>query len=220
MFARQNRGFGALLFILAATATGCSETAGSGVRATESRSIGAFEQIDASGVDVRVVVDPGAATDKLEVVGDDNLVPLVRTRVDGSRLVVDVTDYDIDPSAGLVVILRTARLTRIHADRSARVDVRLTATGTLLVDAESSASVTAHGKVDRLEAELTGSASLLAQDLVARDVKLEATGSATAHVCVTGTLDADLSGGSRASYSCDPVNVERDVAGGAHLDAR
>jgi hypothetical protein len=195
MFARQNRGFGALLFILAATATGCSETAGSGVRATESRSIGAFEQIDASGVDVRVVVDPGAATDKLEVVGDDNLVPLVRTRVDGSRLVVDVTDY-------------------------ARVDVRLTATGTLLVDAESSASVTAHGKVDRLEAELTGSASLLAQDLVARDVKLEATGSATAHVCVTGTLDADLSGGSRASYSCDPVNVERDVAGGAHLDAR
>jgi hypothetical protein len=200
---------------------GCSVTHGSGVVTTEQRAAASFEEIETRQVNVRVVVDPTATTKSLEVTGDDNLVPMVRTRNDGNRLVIDLNKgEDIDPHAGLTVIVRTPKLTYIKAEQRAHVDATLDGPGTLKLDANSESSITGHGKVARLNVNVTGSAKIRARDLVAKDVDLEASGSSDAEVCATDSLVADIGGNADASYYCSPKHVERDVGGGGSLEKK
>ncbi|HVY49735.1 MAG TPA: DUF2807 domain-containing protein, partial [Minicystis sp.] len=61
-------------------------TVGSGHAKTETRSVAAFHAVDLSGsLEAEVKV---GAPQKVEITGDDNLVPLVTTSVEGGKLSV------------------------------------------------------------------------------------------------------------------------------------
>ncbi len=215
-----SRSFKVLVLGLVLGLAGCSVTEGSGVRSEESRKISPFEEIEASGeVTTRIIVDENAPEGgDLKITGDDNLVPKVSTRTEGNKLVVDLGDHDVDPKLKLEVTVRTRRLGKIHAQRSAEVDITTNARALLDIRAETSAKVIGHGTIDRIDAELSSSAKLWAKDLRARDVKLEAGGSSKAEVCVTGHLEVDLGGSSEADYYCSPSSVDREIGRGSELE--
>jgi hypothetical protein len=207
--------------VFATLAMGCSTTPGSGIPGSETRMVAPFDEVDTNQVNMRIVVDPTSTAGKLELSGDDNLVRRVRTRVEGHRLEIEVdAEGDIEPRVGLEVIVTVPTLTFIHADASARVDVTTNNEGKLVIEATGGARVTGHGKVGLMEVDITGGADLRARELVARDVNIDASGGATATVCATQTLDADLNGAADVSYYCDPYHVEREVGGNSHLHSR
>ncbi len=194
-----SRSFKVLVLGLVLGLAGCSVTEGSGVRSEESRKISPFEEIEASGeVTTRIIVDENAPEGgDLKITGDDNLVPKVSTRTEGNKLVVDLGDHDVDPKLKLEVTVRTRRLGKIHAQRSAEVDITTNARALLDIRARETRS---------------------AKDLRARDVKLEAGGSSKAEVCVTGHLEVDLGGSSEADYYCSPSSVDREIGRGSELE--
>src|SRR5690242_9802374 len=83
-----------LLLVGALTVTGCGHmmghlfqgVQGSGTVKTESRHIGAFTKIRAEGsMDIEAKVGPAS---DLKITADDNIVPLIKTRIDGDTLVI------------------------------------------------------------------------------------------------------------------------------------
>jgi hypothetical protein len=192
-------------------ATGCSSTPGSGIHRSETRSVAKFDEIDLTTVDAQIVVDESAPGDKIEITGDDNLVPLVRIAVDGRRLVVKVDD-EIDRRLPLSLVIRAPRITRLDAV-SSDVSLEVKADTLLTVNAAGDSHLTVRGSVARLDANLAGKASLEARELSARDVEIDAAGSSSASVCATANLDADVAGESDVRYYCNPVHVDRDVDG-------
>jgi hypothetical protein len=218
MFARWAKAMAVVTGMTFATlAMGCSDVDGSGIRAEDKRTVPAFHEIETHQVSLSVVVDPNAPEGELLLSGDSNLIGLVRTRVEGGRLVID-TDEGVDPRVELKIVLKTKRLNYLSAAKEADVDVTMNVAGPLTIEATSTARITARGSVDRLDAEITGSAQLIARELRAHDVKLEATGSSTASVCATWYLDVDVSGNSDASYYCDPRHVDKDVSDNSDLN--
>jgi len=189
-------------------AMGCSVVEGNGVRRADVRAIPAADELEIRAVDARVVVDADFRGSVVEVHGDGNLVPLVRTRMEGHRLVVD-TEEDVSPRVPLEIILRTGSLRAIDATGGAKIDVSIDAGSMLAIEASGGARIVGHGNVDRLEADLAGGATLDTRDLVARDVDLDVAGGANASVCATGVLDVDVAGGANASYVCSPHTIRR-----------
>jgi Putative auto-transporter adhesin, head GIN domain len=87
--------------LLGLSLTGCS-LRGSGTAMTDSREVEAFESIEIGGAfELIVHVDP-AAVQRVEVSGDDNIVPKVTTKVSGGELDVQI-DGMVRPKLDLKV---------------------------------------------------------------------------------------------------------------------
>jgi hypothetical protein len=220
---RQFTMFGKTLvgILVAALALGCvtTKTAGDGVPAHAERTVAPFREVETQGIDARIVVDPASPGDVIAVDGDSNLVSLVRTHVDDGRLIIELDDDDreVAPRVPLKVVVHTPRLTEVHAERGAHVDITLNTKAPLLIGAGSNAGIVARGEVSKLDIELEGSSDIQARGLLAHDVHLEANGSSRADVCATWRLDATASGGSSVNYYCRPTDVDDDASGSAHI---
>jgi hypothetical protein len=80
----------ALLLALSSAACLTRTVDGSGRPTTELRDVGAFDSVAVSDTLHAVITLAPDAPQLFEVSGDDDLVPLVRTRVVGSQLVLDL----------------------------------------------------------------------------------------------------------------------------------
>jgi len=211
---------GALMFTVG---VGCSgaETGGSGVATSTTRVASrSFHEIEMKQVGAKIVLDPQATGTEILIQGDSNFVPLVRTRVDGDgKLVVDLEDNDIRPSVPLEIVVRVPRLTKVRAESNAVVDIDSTRVpnAPLKLEGWSESRITARGTASDVEIDLAGEAEVDARNLVANNVEVDAAGSATAYVCVTGKLDVDLAGSARTMYTCHPRDIDKDLAGSSQL---
>src|SRR5215471_8038919 len=89
---------------------GCSWTGvpGSGNAKTEPRSVPAFTAVDIAGpIDADIANGPEP---RVEITGDDNIVPLITTDVHGDRLQIG-TRKNIRPSVHLIAKITVPRLT-------------------------------------------------------------------------------------------------------------
>ena len=93
------RWIAASALVACALATGCTGVPGSGKAASDKREVGEFNEIDVSGVIQLEVVAHKARS--VELSGDDNLLPLVRTELQGKRLVID-SKQELRPKLDLV----------------------------------------------------------------------------------------------------------------------
>lgn len=133
-----------LAFLLAALPpVACTGVKGSGIEATKTRSVPAFAGVRAGNtVEVSVTVG-GPQT--VTVVADDNLVPLVRTRVRDGMLVIDATsNYRPTVHRPRVAITMPA-LGTIEASGSAAVDATGVTGAELRVGTSGGAQRTALG---------------------------------------------------------------------------
>src|ERR1051325_6249744 len=89
---------------------GFSGVAGSGTPKTELRPVTGFTAITVSGA---IAVDIGTAGEpRVEIAGDDNLVPLITTEVTGSRLVIR-NQKEIRPKVPLVIRIAAPQITEL-----------------------------------------------------------------------------------------------------------
>jgi hypothetical protein len=214
--------FGVLALV---TTTGCcaNETGGSGVSASRTETLAmAVHEIETKQVGAHIILDPKATGTEIVIHGDTNLVSLVRTRVNDGKLLVDVGDDDsVRPNLPLEIVIRMPRLTSVHAEQSADVDidVGLVPNAPLQLEAWSASRIVARGVASNVEIDLQGSSEVDARDLIANDVEVDANGASTAYVCARGTLDVSLNGASQTMYSraCRPRDIDKDVSGSSQL---
>ncbi|MFQ5411093.1 MAG: head GIN domain-containing protein [Phycisphaerae bacterium] len=189
---------------------GCSPTgvAGSGVERSETRRLEPFDtvQLECAGIIDIVIGRPQA----MKITCDDNLLPLIETRVREGRLF-------IRPSR----IIRDYRLTiEITAEDIKRLELHgagvLKLTGVdnerLELALSGAAKATISGRTRRFEPTLSGIGSLRAGALTAREVDVRMSGIGSADVHALEKLDVTISGSGSVSYRGEP-EISKNISG-------
>jgi len=184
------------------TSSGSSWTSGpahrgSGVSATETRSVAAFRHIEGGDTihfDVRI-----GTPQALTLSGDDNLLAFVRTEVgdDTLKVTMEPGSYEMKSELRLEIVVPSLESCDLGGAGGARIagldggDLRLEVSGVRRLEAS--------GRVNTLAAEASGAAELSAAGVTAQQASLEVSGTARAS-CTTARLKwATLSGASSAS---------------------
>jgi hypothetical protein len=198
-------------------ALGADLLRGSGVAATQRREIGPFTGV-ALGASFKVVLRI-ADREAVEVVADDNVLPLIETRVRGDgqekTLAIELArNTRIDPRTPIVVTVDVVRLERLALGGSGSIEgkklkgARLAAAiggsgsiGLAEIDVDElsvvvggSGSFRADGRAKTLAVQIGGSGSCDTERLAAAEVSVAVAGSGDARVRADNVLSASIAG--------------------------
>ncbi len=226
----------ASLALLAATACGISigdpGVQGSGRQIAETRAVGDFDRVQVSGAfDVRIT---SGASSSLRIEGDDDLLPLVETRVVKGALRVR-SERRLRPSRRILIEIGTPHLAgvetsgssdvRVTGVRSPTFDAAVSGSGTL--DAEGSfgdlaVSVSGSGRVvgtgaaETVDVEVSGSGDVDLVEVRARSARVSTSGSGDVSLSVSESLEASTSGSGQVRYTGRP-SVNANVSGSGEV---
>lgn len=218
-------------------------TTGSGVVATETRSVSGFQAIALRG-GIDLVVRQGSR-EALVVRADDNLLPLVETVVEGLAdartlriqfkpgeslrtrtpvvVTVDVLTLKALASSGsgdiTVEALKTPAL-KLSISGSSDARLRQLDTEQLTIAVAGSGDVQASGRAAKLDISIAGSGDVQTRDLAAADVSVAIAGSGDASVNAQKTLSVSIAGSGDVEYGGGATLARRSVAGSGSLRQR
>lgn len=175
-----------------------------------------FHGIDVSGAfRMTVLVGPAA---RVEVSGDDNIVPLVRSEVRDSILHFELPGR-ITTKLPITIDLTMPQLDELDVGGASTVEVTGISGSALEVDAGGASTVSLAGEVQSLDAEVGGASTLRAEGLAAAQVDVDAGGASTAEVRAVKSLTAEASGASTIRYHGAPAKVSQDASGASTIEA-
>jgi hypothetical protein len=200
------------------SAFGSSAVQGNSQFSSEMRSIGGMQGLDINGpfeVEVRVGEAPS-----LQLEGDSNLLPLIRTDIGGDTLRI-ATQGRIQASMPLRVILTVPQLTRVDANGSGRLAISGLQGDHFSLTQNGSRSVQLSGRVSRLDLRQNGSGSVNATSLEAGSVQASINGSGRLDLGQlrgeTLALELHGSGGASAAGQVRSMSVRTHGSGSADL---
>jgi hypothetical protein len=183
---------------------------GSDKVSTENRPLGAFSKLDVAGA-ASVDLEIGTAT-SLAITTDDNLLPLIETKVDGGTLHIRPTQ-NYHSNLGVKVTITTPTLEGIDLSGAVDLQARGLDTPTLALNISGVGHANLAGKTNSFAAQLSGAAAIDTDNLAAQNVKIDISGTGAAKVCATASLDATISGAGSVHYSGHPAQVKKSVSG-------
>lgn len=184
---------------------------GDGNLKAETRPPEAFTAVEAAG-SIELALSAGEGPPKLELRGDANLLPHVRTRFEGGVLKVD-SDQELSPNHPLVVTAHTSKLERVALSGAGKVQVLGLQGPKFALNLSGAAHARLAGDVSSTTLDISGAGKIDASELVATDVEVEVSGAGKASVHATGKLKVDISGAGKVSYSGKPKIIEKDISG-------
>lgn len=199
----------ALLVPAVLLSVACDEaetTDGSGYVLAEVRDVEGFTGVEVYGINATVSV---GGMQQVKVTSDDNILPSVSTEVIDGVLVVQLEDGAYAPT-NLAVDVSVPSLDYVGNHEGADLMVEGVSTAVLTVSASGIGHTELEGTVDLLDIDSAGSGTRNAQDLVATDVVVAATGSSTLWLTAVNTITGTLSEQATLNVFGDPT--DRDVS--------
>lgn len=200
------------------SAWGSSAVRGNDQLTMVQRDIGSLASIDVNGpvqMEVRV-----GGTPSLQVEGDSNLLPMVRTEASGNALRVWV-EGSINSRNPLRVVYTTPQLTQVSSSGSGFLTVSGLNGGTLMMSQNGSRSTQLSGSVSRLDLRMNGSGGVNATGLDVLNTQASLNGSGRLSLGqLRGEsliLEMHGSGGANASGVVRSVSVRTYGSGSADL---
>ena len=183
---------------------------GSGVPATQVRTLPAFTAVDLAGSN-SVTVHVG---DKQTVTvhGDDNLIRHVTTTVQGGTLAVG-QNRDFSTTSPMSVEITVSALDAATLSGSGVVVVTGVAADHFTVRASGSGVLVVTGTATTLDATLSGTGDIRLDGLAAHDATATVSGTGRLLVNVSHSLDATVSGVGSILYTGNPTDVTKNVTG-------
>lgn len=188
---------------------------GSGVAKTEVREVAPFSKVALEG-SLRAEITAGAAQ-HVELSGDDNLVPLMRTEVEGQQLRI-APKRSIRPKLEMVAVIATPTLAAVSASGSTVIALRGVDSDAFDLTTSGSSKVTASGTAGRLAIHVSGSGFVDTRELHAKNVEVRISGSGEVEVYATDVLDVTISGSGRVRYAGSPRDVHKSISGSGSIE--
>lgn len=188
---------------------------GDGKLTSETRDLGPFHGFEVGG-SFTIKWAPGEKH-QIKITTDTNLIPLVQTTVVDGVLKITSTD-DLSPSGELSLEITASVLDSVDISGAVNLEASGLTGPKLTVDASGAGSLVLAGKVDDLDAELSGAGSIDAGKLDTKRTAVDISGAGSARVHATEKLVADISGAGAVQYSGEPKTVEKDVSGAGSID--
>ena len=189
---------------------------GSGTAKREVRPVAGFHAIDISGAittEIAIAADP-----RVEISGDDNLIPLVTTLVDGKGLEIG-TRKNLRPTLPLVAHVSAPRIDTVEVSGSSHVAIHGVHDDSLTLELSGSVAVHGDGTVRQLKIDVSGSGSVELDQLAAERVSVTITGSGNIVVAASQALDVHITGSGTITYRGDPA-ITQDITGSGRLIKR
>lgn len=203
------------LLAVGSVVTACSATAGSGQLATQSRQVSDFTSVELTGVGELSIDQTG--TESLTVSAEDNLLPLLTSRVEGDTLILGKKpNTRIVTSKPITYTLTTKDITGLAVSGSGTINAPKLTTAALRIEISGSGVITTAGNVDDQSLEISGSGRYLADGLTSKTTTAEISGSGTGNVVASNALDVKISGSGTLTYSGNP-QVSQTVSGSGKL---
>ena len=156
-----------------------SAVEGDGIAARDQRQVAAHGELEVSGsMQVEVRVGPAPS---LLVEADGNLLPYIRTEASGNTLKI-ANERSLRSKTPVRIVYTTPRLTEVRASGSGQVVVSGLDGAPLAVRKSGSGQVRLAGKVDSLQARVSGSGVLDAGELRSASADLSLAGSGRMNV--------------------------------------
>ena len=194
---------------------GCKVEKGSGNAKTEQREVAEFDEVEASsGVDVDVVVGARAP---IEVKGDDNLLPHVKTVVNGTRLTISI-DGSISALTPLHVHVMVPTLKLLDVKSGATMKVSGVNADALELDAASGGKLEVQGVAKKVSVDASGGAHVAADTLVAETVDTKATAGSEVSVSASSSADGSTSSGAKVHVKGHPQTKSVSEKSGGVVD--
>jgi len=190
---------------------GCGWTGirGSGTPKTEVRTVPAFSAISLTGsVDAEIAT--GAET-RVEITGDDNLVPLITSEVRGDRLEIG-SQKTVRPNVRLLARITAPRITAVTVTGSGDIIARGLQADYLDIAVSGSGSIHGEGTARELAVEVRGSGDIVLDRLAAERARVTVSGSGDVEVAAARALDVSISGSGDVTYHGSP-ELKQHVSG-------
>jgi hypothetical protein len=203
------------LLAVGSVVTACSATAGSGQLATQSRQVSGFTSVELTGVGELSIDQTG--TESLTVSAEDNLLPLLTSRVEADTLILGKKpNTRIVTSKPITYTLTMKDITGLAVSGSGTINAPKLTTAALRIEISGSGVITTAGNADDQSLEISGSGRYLADGLTSKTTTAEISGSGTANVVASNALDVKISGSGTLTYSGNP-QVSQTVSGSGKL---
>lgn len=202
----------ALLFTLAGcdVMPGKDKVSGSGRAKKETREVAPFTAVEvkcAGTINVTAQGKPG-----LEISGDDNILPLIKTEVRDNTLYV-TADKDYDAKNTLQVNISTPDLAKFVFAGAGEVTLSKIKNNQVEIVATGAGALKASGETKEAALTLSGAGHIDAKDLLAEKTKATSTGVGQMDVYASEQLDANTSGVGVINYYGNPKTVNKHAGG-------
>ncbi len=209
-----------LLFPMLAVLSACTGmfpgVHGSGKVISEPRTVSGFTTVSMGG-DGRLTIEQ-TGTESLTVTTDDNLLPYIRTEVNGGTLELGLKDMtNVEPTNGVEFRLTVKSLDGLRISGSGRANAKNLSTDNLHVRISGSGNVAAQGAADRIDLDISGSGDFDGTTLRAKQADVRVSGSGGVIVNASDTLDANVSGSGSVRYVGAP-HVSQHVSGSGSVE--
>jgi hypothetical protein len=188
-----------------------STAEGSGVAATQTRQVAAFNSVELAGSN-NVVIRVG---EKRSVVvrADDDLLERVTTEVESGKLVIANTPGGFTAKSPMSVEVNVPTLDALMLTGSGNIVVDGIDAESLTVTLPGSGTLAGSGTAGRLDVTVDGSGTVQFTRLQASDVRALVSGAGSIFVTATESLDASVSGSGAIIYVGNPRDVTQSVTG-------
>lgn len=190
---------------------------GSGNVKTESRQTTGFSNIVSKGsTDCTVTIGP---TTRVEITADDNILPLIETRVEGDTLYLE-TKGSYSTKTDVRVKVQVPDLVSYKTRGSGDAEILGIKSQRFAGEIVGSGDMKVVGEAESVSLSISGSGDMDLLGLTAKDASASISGSGDIRLFVTGTLDAQIRGSGDISYAGKPTKVNRSISGSGDISER
>lgn len=187
---------------------------GSGHIKQESRQISDFKHLTLT-VPATVIFNNNSTT-LLSISADDNILPLIKSSVDGDHLRIETTG-SFNTQHKIKITLGTKQLQQLHLSSTIDLTLNQLQGERFTLSAEGQSNVNGNGNLDNLVINLSGSHKLNFKNLQSNYVSLTTEGSNNVTLEANESLVMNLSGIATIRYSGKPDSINKQVFGIANI---
>lgn len=204
-------------FVLVVSGCGLIDcTRGSGVKKTESRRVPVFTQVEVRGssdVDIRQ-----GKNLSVKVTSDDNLLPLIETKVEDGTLIIDTTE-SFSTALGTQVAIEMPSLTGVAIKGSGNVKAKGVEAQEFAASIAGSGDIDVSGTGGTVKATVEGSGDIDLSHFNCREAEASIAGSGDISLTVSDDLHVSVAGSGNVNYAGDP-KVETSINGSGEVRKR
>jgi hypothetical protein len=187
---------------------------GSGNSASERRDVAGFNEVEVSGAfQVEIVAGKDFS---VELQADDNILPLIQTKVDGGTLQIELVQ-SVRSKSEMNVRISAPNIERVQSSGAAKINASGIKNEQFSIDTSGASKIVLNGETAKLDIDVSGASNIDAEQLVSGTVNIDSSGASKIAVNAKDEIRTQASGASRITYMGDPKTVESQTSGSSSI---
>jgi hypothetical protein len=208
-----------LIFLVSLTFISCSSSSikGSGTAVNEERKIDYVSKVVVKG-NFKVDITCGETTN-LKVEAEDNILPLIETKVEDEKLTIKSLQ-NLTNLREIRIVLTTHTLTELDCEGKNTITIKGLNSDDFDLNIDGENEVAVEGKVDNFSTTIDGESKLLAKDLLTKFTQINLYGEGKAEINARKSLKAKVKGAGSVDYYGDPEEISINAIKGGSVNKK